>query len=255
MTAKKGSLWKTSWKRSGVSPPAPILGDMLFFQDFALGADIARYSTSPNPSSLGLTLPYWFAQVGLRSGHASNNIPGYTNFSANSDTDEVNAGALIGFGPAGLTLSVPGDDNLSAAIVVVRPYVTPGPPATFYQVLVVLDDQVSQTFTRLVPYTPPTDPLSIQPGQLPGAIHGLAGGPYDLTPDEIHQWFTDLKANLAIQPIPGKTSHLYSAASVVGVPAVLPNGGSAGAAQDMNLSVTGAPPAPQNSPIPVRVPW
>jgi hypothetical protein len=253
MTAKKGGLWKTAWNRGrGTGIPDP-LGPMAFFQDFASPGNTARYSTL-GPSTLATSLPFWYAAVGMRYGPTQGPVsanPAFFQIKPGSVTDLVSAiGNLSGADTYVLPLAVPGDDFISASLVVVEA------SGLLFRFRVHLDDQVSQRFDSTGPFVPATFPISISPGPLPGAFHGFAGGSVVPTIAEIKQWFTTLKTSLKIPEIPGKTTHRYSVASIppATVPPILPNIGSAGFAQDMTLSVVGAP-TPANVLIPTRFAW
>jgi hypothetical protein len=244
MTAKKGSLWKTSWNRGRGTPAPPKLGNMSFFTDFAedgvLGS--AAYIGSA-PSTLADGLPFWFAVVGIdtdttKSCTAS---PGFGPVRATSSETALASSALIG----GELVLVGADAPVAAP----SPYVCPvlylvRPVGSGFSIRTIVSKGLISEYTVSTDvFTPATFPVSIAPSI--GGIHGLAGGPFALTPDEITAWFDTLKSTLKIPEIPGKTTNLYSAESVAGtVPAVLPNLGSAGAAQDLDYTVlSGAPPS------------
>jgi hypothetical protein len=243
MTSKKGSLWKTSWNRGRGTPIPDTIGDMAFFQDFNFGVNLASYATGVN-SSLGLSLPFWFAAVGIRAGGQQVQFSGANRINPLSDADLVKVSATVGT-TVDVELAVAGDDFVSASIVVAEA-TTLG-----YSIKVYFEDQVLQIQQEVLPYFPGAALLRFLPSSLPGALHGFAGGPGVPTPAERHAWFQQLRALLTIQPIPGKTTHLYSAGAVYPtVPALLTNLGT-DATQDLTLVTFGAP-TPANVLIPVR---
>jgi hypothetical protein len=223
---------------------------MAYFQDFLSPPDVATYSTVV-PSTLGISLPFWFAVVGIRQGSPIANVSASPSFGAiaASTAGQVIADVVVGTANGIPSLAVIGDDFVSAVIVVARS------SGLTYIINVRLDDQTSVFDPAVGLFPPVTGPLILNPRTLPGAIHGFAGGSSEPTNAEIKAWFTTLKVTLKIPPIPGKTTHLYSADSVFpAVPGFLPNLGSAGPAQDMTLVVVGAP-TPANVLIPTRFPW
>jgi hypothetical protein len=245
MTSKKGSLWKTSWNRGRGTPPAPIVGNMAFFQDFNAGANLSHYATVVN-TTLGLALPYWFAAVGINRGSQFALESGF-NITVSSDTDRIDAQASVPGALAAASLGVSGDSYVSAAIAIVTD-AGGGVP----RLRVRFEDQQVVTSVGPVPYGPPPSLLQLFPLGLPGGLHGLCGGPGTPTDFEIKTWFKQLKNLLTIPPIPGKTTHLYSAGAVFpAVPAVLTNLGT-DATQNMNLVITLGAPTPANNLIPVR---
>lgn len=251
MTAKKGSLWKTSWNRARGSAPQGTV-DMAFFRNFRLDALNSAFYETAVPATIGAALPFWFGIVGVRSVAGDQHVtaaPSIEHVIPSSETDSVAVSGFIGGAPSAfinLGLAVLGDDYVCAALV----RVTQDPTGTGFTVRTRLLDQV-EAIVQGDNYLTPTFPLSLAPSVLPGALHGFCGGPGLLTNAEVRQWFKDLKANLAIQPIPGKTTHLYSAAAVYPtVPSPMANLGT-DATQDVSLTTVGAP-TPENVLIPVR---
>lgn len=255
MTSKKGSLWKTSWNRGRGAPPSPIVGNMAFFQNFRSAVVNNAFYTTGVLSTLGAALPFWFGVVGIRPlGDQKFSAPNtLDSIRPTSDTDLVNInGTVNGLISVTFDLSVaaPGNDNVCAALV----QVTKDPSGTTFTVRVRLCDQVEQVVHGDAASVPPAFPLTMSPNALPGAFHGLCGGPGVLTADEMKTWFKQLKATLVIPGIPGKTTHRYSAGVVFPlVPALLANLGT-DATQNMTLTTVGAP-APANVLIPVRFPY
>lgn len=248
MTSKKGSLWKSSWNRGRGTPIPNPIGKMAFFENFQSGANNATYTTSVN-STLGLALPYWFAVVGIGSAVHSVLVNNGFTISPASDVGVVSVDTVVAPGAvADAELVVAGDLYVSAAVAVVDD-AGGGIP----RVRVYFEDQVISTGVGLGAFAPPANPILFLPGQLPGGLHGFGGGPGIPTGVEIHTWFKQLKALLAIQPIPGKTTHLYSAdAAYPAIPATLTNLGTAGAGQDMTLTTLSGTPAPQNNKLTIR---
>jgi len=244
MTAKKGSLWKTSWNRGRGSAPPNILGQMAFFQNFTSGSDIAQYRTSVN-STLGLTLPFWFASVGINPSAQQAASPAFQT-SPSSDLDIVSISADALLTGSGLSLDVVGDQFVSAGLSVVTALDSTFVVRTHFL------DQMMGSATGTGPYSPNAGLLHLTSALLPGGFHGFCGGPGAPTLAKIHAWFKALKSNLAIQPIAGMTSHLYSAKQAYPtVPATLLNLGT-DATQNMSLVTVSGTPAPQNNLLDVR---
>jgi hypothetical protein len=248
MTSKKGSLWKSSWNRGRGTPIPDFVGQMAFFENFQSGANNAVYTTSVN-STLGLALPYWFAAVGIGSAPHTVLVNNGFTISPASDVNAVYVDVTVAPGATGTAgLAVAGDQYVSAVVVVVDDAGGGVPRARIY-----FEDQVVVTAVGAGAYSSPASPLLFSPYLLPGGLHGFGGGPGIPTGVEIHTWFKQLRTLLLIPPIPGKTTHLYSAGvAYPAVPATLTNLGTAGAAQDMTLSTLFGAPTPQNNLVYVR---
>lgn len=244
MTSKKGTLWKTSWNRArGTPEPAPV-AKMRFFTDFEkIPTYNCIYETPGNLTLLGATLPFWVAMVGIgNGGQRMESVEVINNFNVSSAIPTISGAGNFDSGGFTASLTAVGSSYVAAAVCIIKDVV----PGVSFSVRGILDNQVSSYDVRAAPFSPPANPLSLIPGTASGGLHGFAGGPFEPTLAEVNQWFLDLKATGQIQDIPGKTSHRYSAASVVGVPVLLPNLGSAGAAQDMDLITLLGNPNPQN---------
>lgn len=247
----KGMVWKTAWNRKRGTPEvAPV--NMAFFREFLTGAgdavNRAIYETA-GVSALGSTSTFWFGAVGVYAGFIRA-LPTFE-VQTTSVVDLVTAVVSLIGSVSETDLPVNGADFICAVLVSVTPDDAGG-----CRVAVRVDDQVT-AFGSAVAFSAVTDPILFSPGGLPGALHGFCGG-QGTTPTqlEVRQWFRDLKTNLAIQEIPGKTTHRYSAASAFPlVPTPLPNLGSAGAAQDLTLTTLSGTPVPTNVLLPVRFPY
>lgn len=254
MTFKKGTLWKTSWNRGRGTPPTSIVGQMAFFSDFQTD-DLSIYSEyrTAAPPGLGAVSPYWFAAVGTGGfGGFFGSFPAYTATVRGNNTTglvDVDGRVISSAGDYMASLLNQGPDSVSAVLVTVQVV------ATDVQVQVYFADQIYQFIADAGSFSPPSVPLLLYPGGSTGRIHGACGGDVMPTADEVAQWFADLKANLEITAIPGKTTHLYSAASVFpAVPVTLPNDQNPGT-DDMTYTVTSGVPTPANTLINVRFPW
>lgn len=247
MTAKRGTSWKTSWNRKRGTPEVTPV-NMAFFRTFSSTITPEAVYQTTGDSTLGATATFWFASVGVHFNQFARASPAL-GVQPTSALDNV---AAVGFvsGTGFLAeLPVSGDDFVCATLVTVTAV---GAGARF---AVHVDDQVS-TFGTVATFTPATLELILDAASLPGAFHGFAGGE-GVNPSlvEIRQWFKDLKRNLAIQEIPGKTTHLYSAAAVYPlVPGTLTNLGS-DATQDLTLTTLSGTPSPTNVLLPVRFPY
>ena len=251
MTSKKGSLWKTSWNRGRGTPAPPKSGDMSFFLNFAekdvVGSAVYLGSV---PATLAAGLPCWFGIVGIgpepnkgfSAGPGFDNALPYSTINSLLSTAGVGGLPLLGAGEAAPATAP--FSYVCPALYIVRP-VDAG-----FSVRMILSKGLATSYdVSEDAFTPASFPVRFAPNT--GGLHGLAGGPFDLTQAEIDYWFDELKSTLIIPPIPGKTSNLYSADSVVGtVPAVLPNLGSAGAAQNLDYTVISGAPSPTNELLP-----
>lgn len=258
MTFKKGTLWKTSWNRGRGTPPTSIVGQMAFFSDFQ-NVDLtnnARYFTAA-PPSLGSAPPFWYAVVGMGGtvaggGGSFSTLPAYDGtVSGDGSTGllEAEGQVMSASGDYLLSLANQGSDTVSAVLVIAQLV------ASAIQVRVFFADQMYQYIADAGPFSPPSLALSLHPSGPLGRIHGACGGDVVPTDDEVAQWFADLKANLEITAIPGKTTHLYSAASVFpAVPVTLPNDQNQGT-DDMTYTILSGAPTPANTLINVRFPW
>lgn len=244
-------IWKTPWNRARGTPDVDPSGNMPFFNTFDDGDGNRWEYRSAAVSTLGAALPFWYGLVGIGIGGnfgAGGFGGGGWNAAVSGNLTQVTYTAAVNptFTLADITdsMTVPDISFVEAVIVVVT--VLDGG----YRVRAYFQNQQYLVFDSVAAYVPGAPTLQFQlPFQ--GALHGAAGGAFDLTSDEMSQWFLDLKSNLAIQAIPGKTSHLYSASSVFPlVPAVLPNGAGV---QTLDLTAVGAPVSvPANTMVPVK---
>lgn len=270
MTAKRGTLWKTSWRRQK-TPVGQAPVEAWFFSNFGppVGAPQARYRFPlAVPATGDGVAPFW---VGIM-------------FAANLTTVSVEAvrafvsraGAGTGYsllgqwpvtGPdprplrvIGQTMSEPvplftdvpqvgAETRAVVALMVVEPFDT-GRRETLY-----VDGFPVSSQTDPIAYAAAVGTLLTMAAETSLAginigINGWAGGNFLPTSQEIEDWFGSTRANLAVAEIPGKTSDRFTATSVApAVPAVLPNlaGG-----QSMDYVVTLPPdPVVVNTLIPV----
>ncbi len=253
MTFKKGTLWKTSWNRGRGGPPSSVAGQMAFFTGFASedNADNSAYFTAGLPT-LGSSSPYWFAVVGTGAATGSSffgSLPRYSAEVSSFTTGVCKAEGQI-LSAAGdylASLLNQGDGSVSAVLVTVQ-------GTTDVQVQVCFADQVFQYIADAGTFAAPNVQLSMYPFS-GGGLHGACGGNVLPTDAEISQWFADLKSNLAIGGVPGKTTHLYSAASVFpAVPATLLNSQNPGT-DNLDYTVLSGAPTPANVLLNVRFPW
>jgi len=239
MTARRGSEWKTSWRRQ-----KPALGAgtqlMWFFSsssgDFYLQPD-------PSPSTGGTAPPFWFGSVQATSAPALPLI---------SDVERASAWrSRLRWDGLVVQSSAEVEPTLDALSVVVPTYnaplsdfqvrvvvqlVTVEPVnAGFRYVLWVDGSRVAEQVETLA-YVPGTTSLQISPQD--GFVNSMAGGNALPTDAEVRAWFTATRQALAAQPIAGKTQDRFDAGSVPGLtPATLTNlaGG-----QDADLIVADA---------------
>lgn len=255
MTRNSGTVWKTSWNRKRGTPEVDEV-DMAFFREFTTGSgdnvNRCQYETDET-SKLGSSATFWFAMVGYRSNQVANAIPAFSVAAftgiAGLGPASVDASGEVSGTSFDVSLDVNADNFVSACVVVVTP-ADAGARFTVY-----LDDQV-YGYGTVETFESADSNLIMNAQSLPGALHGLCGGQgFTPTNAEVKQWFWDLKTNLSIQDIPGKTTHRYSAAEVYPlVPAVLPNLGTE-PGQDMGLVSLSGTPAPTNVILPVRFPY
>ncbi len=253
MTAKKGTLWKTSWNRGRGTPNPDSVGNMAFFINFFGDFGVARYQSAAL-STLGTSLPFWFAAVGSGVGGTfrAGSISAGWDATVDGDVSPFEASFIAKvaptFGNIHDEMIVPGATFVEAVIVEVSAH------GTGYRVRAFFENQQYQVVYSDAAYVPMSGSVPIQlfPAES-GAFHGGCGGNSALTGDEMRQWFLDLKSNLEIQPIPGKTTHLFTATSVFPlVPATLPNGAGA---QNLDYTVVSDQPVPTNVLVPVRFNW
>lgn len=253
MTAKRGTLWKTSWRRTG-----PALGSgrgpLWFFNNFidANGTNFFEQA-APVPSIGSGAPPFW---VGAIMGSTCGTVAeeAFTRRGAgvwNSRlawTPSSPEGTLQAQGiAAGLTESTdvpPYNSPLSSfqlravvTLFAVEP-VTGGLQTTLW-----VDGTVRATEFTANPYVPGSFLLNIEP--FTGLLNGVVGGNSLVTDAEVRAWFAATKAALAVQGIPGKTVDRYDAGFTPGLvpPSLLNLAGGQNAA----LTTAGTPPVPANT--------
>lgn len=256
MTAKRGSLWKTSWNRSRGhgDPPQFNMNFLVGFND-AMGNEGAYQSALA--AALGAAVPFWFGAVGVSGG----SLPAAARFrslgawsAAPFDTtSDSQYDALVG--AAALADSLAGGPLFVSAVLF---RVTAFAPT--FRVEALFNRQQWQNTVGGLPYVAPAQPLEITFPSPLSAFHGGCGGAGTPTDAEMLKWFDDLKSSLSIQPIPARpglsTDHLYRADPVGPAPDPLPDLG-AGPAQNLPIViVSGAgAPAPTVAAGPVMFSW
>lgn len=263
MTAKRGTQWKTSWRRqkSGLGT-APQM--MWFFSEFSsspslMAANQYDYEQALATPTIGEGAPsFWIGSI------SAANLPGTTGLVSASRglspgspdwASNLNWAPTLGLGAVGrveatqllqqipvLNGYAPPARQAVVQMLVVEPYLT-GFKATLW-----VDGNPRQTAVSLVAYNPnAAGRLFIRP--LLGLFNSMAGGNVLPTDAEIRTWFTATRYASpfpAAQEIPGKTLDRYDAALTPGVtPAVLVN--QVLGSQDADLTTYGVnPPAPLN---------
>lgn len=272
MTATKGMIWKTPWRRrtGGLVNQPPV--DMWFF-DLSGGAEPAQdsweyVSPAPLPSFASGPGPFWLGLVCRIGGvdPAAGNFQGIlsqrdvgvgfrieldairTSQLALGDTENGtysllvgNAGSLSGFftGPPGPVLQYDWE-----CVTVFFARVTPGVNTQAEGWL----DNVYLGSSGSGPYVPANQPIRLSGGIYTAngpTVHGAVGGTGVVTDAQVAQWFSDVKAGAQIVGIPGQTTDLWSAAAVQPLaPNPLPNlaGG-----QVLNLTAIGTPIGPPSN--------
>lgn len=239
MTAKRGSLWKTSWRKQ---KPALGAGTQLMWFFSSTSGDF--YSQpDPSPSTGDTVPPFWFGSVQATSAPALPLFSEVTRASAwksELQWDGISVQAYAEVEPSlnALTTVVPtynaplSDFQVRAVVqlVTVEPV-----NAGFRYVLWVDGSKVAERVETLA-YTPAATSIQIFPQA--GFVNSMAGGNALPTDAEVRAWFTATRQALAAQPIAGKTQDRFDAGSVPGLtPATLTNlaGG-----QDADLVVADA---------------
>jgi hypothetical protein len=272
MTAKRGTQWKTSWRRqkSGIGS-GPV--DVWFFNrfsDFNGGSSYRQPAAVPTVGDAGP--PYWVGSltaIGLFLPSLPNpllGIPASAGAFAGDWALEVTGlfvpPAQPPVTPASQSLGVKVDttnglgqyqplpllsnDETIIRAVVALMQVEPLPSGSYQRTLWV---DGNPRLTRIsASYVPNPNFAEFCPQDYRSFMNGWAGGNASLTDAEIRQWFADVRLQAQIVSIPGKTSDLFTAAPpTVGVPPVLVN--QAGG-QNATLIAVGAPPVPFNIQVP-----
>ena len=245
MTAKRGSLWKTSWRKQ-----KPALGAgtelMWFFCRFSGNEGTAHYEQADATPSTGAgALPFWFGSIQATSGP-----PGFaltSEFGRDSawkakltwDNDLLRPSAEVE-PDIGVAVEVPVYNAPLSRFQVraVVQLVTVEPVDTGFRYVFWVDGSPVAERTSTDPYMSGVGQFMILPQD--GFVNSVVGGNALPTDEEIRAWFTATRQALSAQPIAGKTQDRYDAGTVPGtVPATLTNlaGG-----QDADLIITGASP-------------
>lgn len=226
MTASKGMLWKTAWRRrtGGFALQEPV--DMWLFN--------AQYKTPlPAPSFAANPAPFWYGMVGLSQcffySSAANGFSegfqpaafdpqvGPNLFIQTAVEPGVVEDMFMLGGPNAQPAVQPLTWDLQTITVML---VTVTPFGGGYSVALWVDGGFAASWSSPVPYAPSTVPVSMD-GL---AINGATGGPGTPTQGQISTWFTGVKTSLQTVAIPGMTSDLWNATSVApATPPVLPN--------------------------------
>lgn len=239
MTASKGMLWKTAWKRrtGGFAQQPPV--DMWFIHATYKAAAAA-------PSFTQGPVPFWFGFIGLGTpGGGSHPIVDAQVVDTNGifieyedivgESDEFlifNVNPTNGFNETlrdTVDPLVPYVSGVTPTVGFVYVYQDPSNPAqNLFQIWV--DGQWIATQSG-PPYVAATNGILLE-----GLFNGLVGGVGSLTQQDIVNWFSNVKQQLQVVPAPGMTD-IWSATAVAPVaPAVFPNGGSG---QSLNQTVPG----------------
>ena len=259
MTAKRGTLWKTSWRRQKpVVTPNPL--PMWFFTNFGGFSPnpFARYAfPNPSPATGEFGPPFWVGMVTayqpaslvgntIAAFAGSGGLPGRWLLQTNMVNPNDAAVSVVSVGGNVLmNASAPTLNATYRAVVMLATFVTSGGVTT---------GRLWVDGNPVVVDTSPT-PLPIAAiiemfARTTGYIHGWAGGNVAPTNAEIQSWFFNTKNNQEIAEIPGKTLDRFSATSVQpAVPNPLPT---LGTGQNMDYQVVIPPdPVAQNVFIPV----
>jgi len=260
MTAKRGTLWKTSWRRQKPEIGAGQRVPMWFFSGFTVLSSGLLYEQPLAAPSIGdAAPPFW---VGTIQGSYLLPVTGASSLVGRSTwvqdlkwlpapisnpiVDLLKAFASIQgvqMDPVVNQLNPPLSPVQVRAVVqmlVVEPYLT-GFRATLW-----VDGTVRETIVKKTPYGPALLKLRIEPSR--GLFNSLAGGNALPTTQEIQDWFSATRyANPpAAQAIPGKTSDRYDAGITPGVvpnPLINQAGGQAAPLVSFGLP---PPPVPAN---------
>jgi len=254
MTAKRGTLWKTSWRRQKPAIGAGQRVPMWFFSGFTVGQNGQAFQQPLTSPSIGdVAPPFWVGTIqgnDLLSATATSSIVGrgtawfeFLEWKPTSNLLQVNTGATTSMNPAVSQLNPPLSPIQVRAVVqmlVVEPYLA-GFRATLW-----IDGAVRASTVSAVAYVPGASLLGIEPSK--GLFNSLAGGNALPTTQEIQDWFsaTRYAPQPAAQAIPGKTSDRYDAGITPGVvpdPLINQAGGQAAPLVPFGLP---PPPLPAN---------
>jgi hypothetical protein len=272
MTAKRGTQWKTSWRRQKPSLGTAPQG-MWWFANFGdgLGGESFFEQPATTPSIGDLAPPFWIGSIYGSSvpGAALNTqvargvgapLPTTPSWLSGLfwDTSELRAfvksrASAFPFFPETEQVLAPLGAMASPALIrgvvqmlVVESILLPAPDFASLRLTLWVDGALRGT--AISPggtYIPSLGNLFVQPKL--GFLNSMAGGNALPTTQEIQDWFANSRYALpfpSAQPIPGKTLDQYDAALVPGVvPAALTNlsGG-----QAAPLLSVGVPPVPVN---------
>lgn len=278
---KRGTLWKTSWRRQrpsiGTAPQ-----DVWWFANFGdaeTGADESYYQQPLVSPSIGETVPpFWIGAIFGSSLPAADlgtaitrgfpaPLPTVPSWTARLDYEFFPPPSPSDLSPLEVTAFAapsPGAELVSGALphlggsaspplvraVVVMLVVEPAPSGPGFQQSLWVDGALRAQGVSAVAYNPYIGGLlHVRPKF--GFLNSMAGGNALPTTQEIQDWFQQSRYATpfpAAQQIPGKTLDQYDAAST---PAVVPNplvnlaGG-----QNAPLLSVGAPPVPVNILVP-----
>lgn len=238
MTASKGMLWKTAWRRrtGGFVQQPPV--DMWFLSTKYKAASAA-------PAFTQGPVPFWYGFIGLGSGGGNQPIVDAQVVDTNGIFIEFED--ILGENDVFLLFNVNPtngfDRTLNETVNPLVPYV-PGTTPTVGFVYVYQDpaNPAQNLFQIWVdgqwiatqsgpPYVAATNGILLE-----GLYNGLVGGVGSLTQQDIVNWFANVKQQKQIVPAPGMTDIWSATAVAPAAPAVLPNGGSG---QALNQTVAG----------------
>jgi hypothetical protein len=260
MTSKRGSQWKTSWRRQkpGVGS-APV--ELWFFNNFQdVNGALSYAQGSPSPS-IGDTTggSFWIGLIQAVD-PAADDVNDRALFRGTDWSEKITSLA------ASLPLAASAVVNFNTIVAPV-PVLNANPPAILQAVVVLfvvrdrpatipasrieelwINGQIALSRTIEAPYSADGGDVVQARTGFGGYLNSWAGGNVEPAAPEIQRWFAETRSALAAQEIAGKTLDRFDAALVLGVPVNLVN--LQGGGQAMTLTSSGAPPPGANTLIP-----
>lgn len=283
MTARKGMLWKTPWRRrtGGLVNQPPV--EMWFFDlsgavspatdswEFISPAAVPTFAAGPGPFWLGLVCrvtdvpnPTVGAteQGFLRQFSSPPSAGVFLRVTANrtttyapGDTEnaDVTATSVGFFGLVRSFLPRPGLGGQGvllnydwSCVTVALVQITPQGGTTLLDAW--LDNVYLGQQSHATAYAPANTSIRLGGGRYTvngPTLHGAVGGTGLLTASQVETWFQQVKSGAQIVGIPGQTTDLWSAAAVQPlVPNPLPN---LAGGQNLNLTAFGTPIGPPSN--------
>jgi len=253
MTAKRGSQWKSSWRRTG-----PALGTgpdpMYFFNTFRDNDGAYRYEQALTAPSIGSDpVPFWVGTITgalclttSESVSVARGAVWNVDSQWNATTDVLTAYASLSVGTLISTDIPPYNPPLwPFQVRAIVTLLTVQAVAGGFRETLWVDGNVRAASVSVGPYAPGLGVLAIDPSF--GLLNGVVGGNSLVTDDEVRAWFAATRTALAVQEIPGKTTDRFDAGATPGVvPDPLVN--LVGGGQDAPLVASGGPfPTPLNT--------